>query len=215
MVASRKVGGKYLIAFILTASIFIIGILTGVLVGNYKINKIDSYQRDIMAGVAIRNAQDKLIEQNICDFADASFANKELFTVADRLVGLENDLGTKNVNVIGLKKYYTALEIEEYIYLQKIKQKCGSKNVINLFFYSNEPAKCPSCVDQGYVLTYLRTENPLLRTYSFDVDIDSELVNTLMQKYNITTVPAMVFDDRVYNGFRSKDDLLQILNSSA
>lgn len=208
----RQIKGKYLIAFLLTASVFIIGILVGMLVGNYKVSKIDSYQREIMTEVAMRAAYQKLIETDSCTFFEKNFASEELFKVADRLVSLEKDLGTKDPEVVSLKRYYTALQVEEYLYLLKMKEKCGSNNVLNLFFYSNDEVKCSQCVNQGFVLTYIREKDPRLRTYSFDIDIGSPLVEVLMEKFKITTVPSMVFDNKVYNGFRSKDELLNMMD---
>ncbi len=210
----REIRGKYLITFLLTLSIFIIGILVGMLASNYKVSKIESSQREIMTGVAMRDAYHKLIETDTCLFDKENFANEELFKVADRLTALERDLGTKDSEVVSLKKYYTALQVEEYLYLLRVKRQCKSENVLNLFFYSNDELKCANCLNQGFILTYVREKDPRLRTYSFDVDLGSPLIEVLMKRYNITTVPSMVLNNKSYSGFRDKNELLEILNNA-
>ena len=78
---------------------------------------------------------------------------------------------------------------------------------MNLFFYSNDQKKCERCDDQGFVLSYARTKDGNIRTYSFDVDLGLPVVDYFVNYYNVTEVPVTVFGDHVYRGFLSTEEV--------
>jgi hypothetical protein len=63
--------------------------------------------------------------------------------------------------------------------MQQISQKCKTKPVYVLYFYSNA-GDCPECSRAGDVLTYLRQTYPSLRVYSFDYNLDLSALQTLI-----------------------------------
>ena len=74
-----------------------------------------------------------------------------------------------------------------------------------MYFYSNN---CSTCSQQDYVMTYLRDTYPGIRIYSFDYKLDNPALHTLISLYKVKeTVPAIVINDKVYNGFLDKDKL--------
>ncbi len=96
--------------------------------------------------------------------------------------------------------------------MKKISVKCGTKPVFILYFYSTE---CTACEQQGYVLTYLRSLYPDLRIYSFDYNLDNPALRTMISLYKINeTLPAIVINDKVYNGFMDKDKVQSYLPAS-
>ena len=207
----RNIKGRYFIAFVLTASIFIIGILIGNLMGQYKVSKIYESQRDLTTQFLTQGLQSDLLLETPCNFINNELVSSDLFNVGRRLDALERERGSKDLDVISLKKYYTALQLRDYLYFKKANTECNSSYLLNLFFYSNDKDKCPECGDQGLILTYARNKNKKLRTYSFDVDVDSPLINYLIKGYNITSVPSVSFNDKLFFKFVDKNETMDII----
>ncbi len=207
----REIKGRYFVAFLLTTSIFVLGIFLGIIMSDYKTSKIYDYERELATTFLIQNVQSELLASDPCKFINTSFLSNELFIVGDRLTSLEKDLGKTNKNVLSLKKYYMVLQLKNYLFLKKVNKDCGEKFILNLFFYSNDPLTCETCVDQGFVLTYLRAKNDRIRTYSFDMDLDMPLIKYLSEYYNVTTLPTVVFNDTVYSSFISKERAEELL----
>ncbi len=197
----REIKGRYLIAFLLTASVFVLGIFLGIIISDFKTSKIYGYERDLMTNFLTQDLESDLLISHPCDFVNSSFVSQELFGVGDRLSALEKDLGKTNEQVLSLKKYYMVLQVKDYLFFKNFNEKCSGKFILNLFFYSNDHKICEKCEDQGFVLSYARAKNDKLRTYSFDVDLDTPIIKYLMSRYNVTAVPAVIFNDKVYNEF--------------
>jgi hypothetical protein len=80
-----------------------------------------------------------------------------------------------------------------------------------MYFYSDE-ADCPQCPDQGLILTYLREKYPFLRVYSFDYNLSLSALQTLKSIYSLQPqLPIMIVQEETYYGFKSKDELEEIL----
>ncbi len=203
----REIKGRYLVAFLLTASIFVLGIFLGMIMSDVKISKIYGYERELMTNLLFQDIQSDLFESDPCSFVDNDLVSQELFKVGDRLDALESELGKNDEEVVSLKRYYSILEIKDYLFFKKVNEKCKTDYILNLFFYSNDPKKCEKCEDQGFVLSYARAKNDKIRTYSFDVDLGLPVVDYLAGYYNVTGVPVVVFNEKVYQGFISKQEV--------
>ena len=95
------------------------------------------------------------------------------------------------------------------MFFTKLNEECSANYLVTLYFYSNEES-CTDCETQGYLLTYLRDKYSFVKTYSFDVELDSPVIDSLKLIYNVTTVPSIVFDGELYSGFLSKEELENI-----
>ncbi|MBI2148699.1 hypothetical protein HYU23_03385 [Candidatus Woesearchaeota archaeon] len=208
---NREIKGKYFIAFLLTASIFVLGIFLGIIMSDFKMSRIYDYEVGLMTNFLVQDVQSQLINENPCDFVNSGLVSQELFEVGDRVTALEKDLGKKDDRVLSLKKYYTVLQVKDYLFFKNVNEKCNSNYILNLFFYSNDPRVCERCEDQGFVLGYLRADNINIRTYSFDVNLDLPIVKYLISYYNVTVTPTVIFNDKVYSGFISADQLNKLL----
>jgi hypothetical protein len=100
--------------------------------------------------------------------------------------------------------------------MQKMKERCGSNPSANglslMYFYSNMDNDCADCEKEGFVLTKLRQDYPDLRVYSFDYNLDLSALQTLISIYNIEdNQPTLLINEKVYYGFKSIDDIKNIL----
>ena len=119
----------------------------------------------------------------------------------------------KDQDVIYLKKYYSLLQVKDYILSKKLAEKCGSlkKPVFVIYFYSNV-GDCPDCIKEGYVLTRLKEKYPDLRVYSFDYNLDLAVIGSLKSIYRITSaLPSLVIEDKTYTGYKSVEDMEALL----
>jgi hypothetical protein len=150
-----------------------------------------------------------ILKQSSCSQLDDSILADELDALGNKLNYMEGQIGSTNSEVIRLKKYYSVLQIKDYLLISNYGKECNTKNVSIVYFYSN---KCQDCNNQGYVLTYLRDKYPGLRTYSFDFDIDLSAVKTLISLNKIpTTLPALIINNKTYNGFMPTEEVEKII----
>ena len=114
-----------------------------------------------------------------------------------------------------LKKYYSLLEIKDYLLNKSISERCKTKAAFILYFYTTAD-NCSECEKQGLALSALRDKYPELRVYSFDYSIDLSAVTSMLQIYKIkdTALPALVIDDNVLTGFHGVDELDSIVKNS-
>ena len=204
---------KYVLAFAITAAIFGTAFyVVGRLDAN-RIAEIRATQEALSIDLLSSETQFELLGNLNCSMiAEHPVLTDELNTLAAQLSFTESKVGSDSSDVTSLKKQYSLLEIKDYLLMQQISQKCGTKPVSILYFYSNA-GDCPDCSKAGDVLTYLRQTYPDLRVYSFDYNLDLSALQTLISLNKIKdTLPALVINDKapVY-GFKSLSDMQTLM----
>ena len=202
---------KYVYTFLITAIIFV----TAIFVSNYfsqkKINEIQNIESQISVDILSSETQFSLLSELSCKEIGNSSLTKEIGELSDKLSYTEESRGSSDTEVINLKKYYSLLEIKDYLLGQKIFERCGKKTLSIIYFYSNKGG-CPDCQKEGFVLTKLRADYPDLRVYSFDYDLDLSAIRAIVSIYKIEgNLPALLIDDNVHYGFQSVDDIKGII----
>jgi hypothetical protein len=198
---------KYLIVFLITAGLFVsAGYLSNYL-NNKKINDIKSIQDNIAINILSSETQFSLLSESSCKNVSGSVLSDELSELGTKLEWEQTNLGPSE-EVDYLKKYYSLLEIKDYILMKKISATCGVKSAFILYFYTTAQ-NCTNCTEESIVLSTLRAKYPDLRVYSFDYSTDLSAVKAMLQIYKIkdTLLPALVIDDDVLTGFHSLEDL--------
>ncbi|MDP1760533.1 MAG: hypothetical protein Q8L01_03790 [Candidatus Woesebacteria bacterium] len=205
---------KYLIVLLITAGIFFTAVFLSNYFNNKKLNQLKSIQDKISIDILSSETQFSLLSELSCKNVSNSVLSKELGDLGHKLEwGQENIGNTEEVSY--LKKYYSLLQIKDYLLIKKISARCGVKSAFILYFYTTAE-NCSECEKEGIVLSSLRERYPELRVYSFDYSIDLSAVKAMLDIYKIkdTALPALVIDDEVLTGFNSIEDLdLRIKNS--
>lgn len=205
---------KYVLALGITVAIFATAFYIVSRVDAERIADIRSTEQKISIDLLSSETQFELLGTLDCQaIKENPILSDELNSIAERLSYAENSLGSENPEVIQLKKQYSLLEIKDYILMQQVSKKCGTKAVSILYFYSNE-GDCEGCRNSGQVLTYLRENYPDLRVYSFDYNLDLGALRTLisLNKVKSDSLPAFIINSRtpIY-GFKSLEEMKTLI----
>ena len=205
---------KYLIVFLITVGLFCTAIYLRNYFGNQKIDQLKSIQDNIAINILSSETQFSLLQESSCKNVSGSVLSGELDELGNKLAWEEQNSGATE-EVSYLKKYYSLLEIKDYILMKKIAASCGVKSAFILYFYTTAE-NCSLCEQESLVLSSLRDKYPELRVYSFDYSIDVSAVKALLSIYKIkdTLLPALVLDDDVLTGFHSMDELDAMVQKS-
>lgn len=203
---------KYAYTFLITAAIF----ATAIFLSNYfsqkKINEIKNIESRIAVDILASETQFSLLSELSCKEISSGLLSKELATLGDKLSYTEENRGSDDEEVVNLKKYYSLLQIKDFILMQKIKERCGGKTLSLMYFYSNLDNDCADCEKEGFVLTKLRQDYPELRVYSFDYNLDLSALQTLISIYNIENKPPIILiNEKAYYGFKSVGEIKEII----
>ncbi len=196
---------KYLLVLFLTVGIFVVVFGFVNFVNNKKVSSIDDLQRKITADLIATETLFELLKTAPCSALGKSVLSSELEEFGRKLDFAQDNQGADDADVIQLKKYYSLLQVKDYLLMQELSQKCDAKIHSLLYFYSSG---CDDCQKQGYVLTDFKKRYPETRIYSFDAKLDFSVINTFSSLYNFDGVyPSLVVEDKVYKGFVDSEKL--------
>lgn len=200
---------KYLVTFLVTAGLFATIFYVSKVVSDSKLRTVKSEQDALSINLLSSEIQFSLLKTVGCSQDGASILAPEIGELGGRLDYMEKQLGVDNSDVISLKKYYSLLQIKDYILTKELASRCKVKPVTILYFYTNE---CDECIKQGYVLTALHEKYPGLRVYSFDSGLDLSAIKTL-ESMNVVTdaKPVLVIDNVTYAGLKTIEEIEEVL----
>ena len=205
---------KYLIVFFITAMLFFIAAYVSNYFSNKKLVQLKDIQDKISIDILSSETQFSLLSDLSCKNVSGSYLSGELNDLGGKLEWGQKNLGSSDT-VSYLKKYYSLLEIKDYLLMKKISNRCGVKSAFILYFYTTAE-NCSECEKESIVLSNLRDKYPELRVYSFDYSTDLSAVRSMLQIYKIkdTLLPALVINDEVLTGFKSTEELDSIVKKS-
>lgn len=209
MAVKRKLSiKKYLLAFVLTIIIFSGGIVAGILLENARLQF--AQQSTLEEKVNLRSLQ---LQQQFIQSGSADCPT--LHKILDNSI---NELGRKNELIVDYeqrailndkefqlqRRDYFLTEIQFYLIAKEIEQKCQKQSVKILYFYDRDKYET-----QGDILGYLKKRfGPDLLIFSFDVEfIEEPMIHILLTSYNITTFPAIVIEDTIFEGHKKVEEL--------
>ncbi len=205
---------KYLLVFIITVGLFLTAIYLSNYFGEKKMNQLKAIQDQIAIDILSSETQFSLLSELSCKNISDSVFSRELNELGKKLEWSQENLGAAE-EVSYLKKYYSLLQIKDYLLSKKISERCGVKSAFILYFYTTAE-NCSLCKEESAVLGTLRNEYPELRVYSFDYSTDLSAITSMLQIYKIkdTVLPALVIDDNVLTGFHGVEELKKMIQES-
>ncbi|MES2416403.1 MAG: hypothetical protein V4504_01765 [Patescibacteria group bacterium] len=206
---------KYIVVFIITLGLFATAGGLSNFFTNKKIQTMRDIQDKLSTDILSSETQFALLSELSCSQNDGQEnLSDELSDMAQKIEYSESNFKT-NETATELKRYYTILEIKDYLLMKKINERCGKKRSSILYFYTTAE-NCTECTKQGFVLTELRKKYPDLRVYSFDYNLELSALHALLKIYKIedTKLPALIVDEKKITGFNSIEDIEKLLPKS-
>ena len=202
---------KYLIVFLITFFIFATAFYVSNSLNDKKLEEIRQIEDSISIDILSLETQFDLFEQLTCESVTDSILSKELGELASRIEYGEKNFDSLSKELVGLKKYYSLLQIKDFLLMQKARERCDLNIESVIYFYGRED--CDDCRKQGYVLTDVRNDYPELRVYSFDYFLDVSAIDALKSIYKIDekNLPALIINGKTYNGFKNREDIETIM----
>jgi len=201
---------KYLIVFLITLFIFATAFYVSNNLNNDKLEEIRKIEDSIAIDILSLETQFDLFEQLSCDNITDSILSKELGELASRIEYGEKNFDSLSEELVGLKKYYSLLQIKDFLLMQKVRERCDLNIESIIYFYGRED--CDDCRKQGYVLTDVRQDFPELRVYSFDYYLDVSAIEAIKSIYKINEdLPALIINGKTYKGFQDRAEIEEIM----
>lgn len=198
---------KYIFTLIITGAIFATALYASNYFSEKRLSEVKSIQDKIAIDILSSETQFSLLEASSCKFVGSTSLSSELSSLEEKLGITEQERGADDSEVQAVKRYYSLLQIKDYLLMQKIAEKCKTSPLSIVYFYSNK-GDCVDCEKQGYVLTRIRQDYPQVRVYAFDYNLDLSALQTLISINKIENkLPALMINEDVYYGFQDTSDL--------
>ena len=203
---------RYILAGILTAMIFVLGLLIGVVVEGKRVQLIQDVSQESKVDIGSLQLQyafmDQLSQVGNCVAFEKGF-NKNLESLETARIKLANYQSDATVNRREfelLQRNYIISQVEYMLLSMKAKSLCKTDVVNVVYFFSK---KCDQCDDQSFLLSFLKQKfGDRLFLFGFDTSFDKEpLLNLLVTTYNVQDYPTLIIEDKKHVGFMSKENL--------
>lgn len=209
----------YIIAVLLVIMVFVAGIFVGNYFAYEKAENLRISQMAISAFLALSELKEESFGNKTESYCNLSWGDVwlEKVEVGSILSSLEKKLGKTDPKVKEQKILYNELQFKTFKLVDTINKNCGKNWSIILFFYTNseenEFGDYRLSELQGYVLdTLYESDKENIKIFSFEAELFDEYLNeSLIQNYNITSIPALVLNGETYNKFMSKNEIKEII----
>lgn len=200
---------RYLYAFLIGTSLFILIFILAYSISNLEFKRVSVMQGNTAYEIFEDKLSNSFFGEKVCSNESFARISNDLGFQGRIIDDLERKLGKTNEEVLSQKKFYTLIEIEHFEFVQQLNKDCKSKVHTILFFYSNAEDYASKSEDVGKLLGVVASDNSDLFIYSFDVNLNSELIQKLKTKYNITA-PAIIIDEKISLKFNEISDIGQL-----
>ncbi len=205
---NKRILLKHLVIFSLTLAIFFAVFRFVSFENAMKRKEISSLQENVLIDLMANETQFDLLKTAPCDsIIEGSSLSNKMDEIGRKLTFAENHDEDNSDELISLKKYYSLLEVKDYLLSQELVKKCPKSNVHSIVYFYKED--CEECVKQGYVLSEIKKRYPWVRIYSFDYDLDFPVIKSFGEIYHVEkgSFPVLIFNGKKYQGFISVEEI--------
>lgn len=205
---------RMFLSFILSTTILIIIILIALGASYYNYQKISS-QNNIVAKYL--EDIDILLNMSVADCGKDIILESSIILdeVGGELDLLEKRFGKTDPRVLEQKVLYSQIELKHFQIIKKIEEQCNQDYITVLFFYSNSEELKDESERMGFILRTFKKEEPLkVMIYSFDFNLESQIIEGLKEKYNVMGAPSVVVNEENQFYVRNIEDLVPYLKPS-
>lgn len=215
----RKVDWEYLVLAFFVTVLLMTGIFyLGTGLNDHKVNslrddvkQIEVEQRSHSLGLQLAES----VEGQKCEamkrWAESSVP--EIQNLRQEVAAYESSSKVENTEYKLVKKRYMNLVIQNLIEIRQMEERCGDNRVNIVYIYTKND--CGRCEDQGTVLThYRRSYEDEVIVHPLDADLGMKSIDFMEDFYNVTEYPVMIIEGEVYEGFRSKEEVGDIIQQN-
>src|SRR3989338_5356088 len=202
---------KITLAFLIAVFMFTFGLFIGFLAKTLIQGATIDLQNSVRNEIVNLETIDLLEKDNVCENYSINLISEKLDYTGELISLLEIKKGKADTEVLELKKLYTMLEVRHMLLMEEKNRLCDQDYDIFLFFYSNDE-NCEDDVEKtSFILSYLRKKYENVRVYSFDSNLDSDLVKILMSKYSVNSCKVVILNgEKVTKDIARSEDLEEL-----
>ncbi len=190
---SRK---RYLLAFLIGTFVFLLVFWLSYSVSYLEFQRVSGLQGVLAYDIFSHKLDYSLFDKGVCEDESFEKVSRDLNFQGRIIDDLEKKLGKGDEDVLFRKKFYVLIELEHFEFVKLLNQKCEFSIQTILFFYSNENKDAEDSEKLGRLLSTVSQRNLNLMIYSFDINLDSDLVNKLEEKYGVVHPQTLVINDK-------------------
>jgi hypothetical protein len=195
----RKVQSKkrYVVSVLIGTFVFVMIILLSSYISQLQFKRVSNVQEDMAYGIFEDKLDYSLFDLGICSQESFNDISKALGIQGRIIDDLEKKLGKNHEGVLFRKKFYTLIELEHFEFVKLLNKECDIGMNTVFFFYSNDKKYLDESEKLGRLLDAFYTRNKNLIIYSFDINLNSELIEKLKKKYSIEQPNTIVLNEDV------------------
>lgn len=187
-------GKRYIASFLIGTVVFILVFALTYSLSYLEFRRVSDLQVDISYEIFKDKLDYSLFNEPICTNESFERVSRNLGFQGRIIDDLERKLGKQNEKVLFRKKFYTLIELEHFDFINLLNEKCDRNVQTILFFYSNEGSNTKDSEDAGKLLSVVHSKTENLMIYSFDINLDSDLIEKLKEKYDVKRSPTMIIN---------------------
>jgi hypothetical protein len=200
----------YIFTFIATVAIFIAALSGSTYITRQKTEQLKTSESRLAIDIMSLETQYELLNESSCKTFSREALRSELDSLASKLAFIEGQVGPNDAEVFRLKRYYSILQIRDYLLTKRMSEECKLNTIFILYFYANKD--CPDCQTQEYLLRAIKNQYPQVAIYNFDYFLDLSAVKTLISLHTIPPAPpVMDINGKAYGTFPDLESLQKVI----
>jgi hypothetical protein len=208
---------KYVIAAVITAIVFSLGIIAGLLVEKGRLGYTADLIIEQKVDIASLQIQYEYLRsqklERACPALQELFKSnlKSLDTSMKKVLNYKENSIFNEDRFKLLQREFTIEQVKYWLLANQMKDTCDSKHISAMLFYET---KCPKCESQQFILEYFKRtfgENFLL--FHFETDLEEPLIKLLTGQHNISSYPTTIIEGEKFEGLRGRRELQDIICS--
>ncbi|MBW2988146.1 hypothetical protein KY318_01435 [Candidatus Woesearchaeota archaeon] len=222
MVKRESYKHRYIIAGIITALIFSLGLLLGLVLDYERLqyaNRVTKQQEVNFKSLQLNSVllDEFKSKKELCSILQVSLQQvlTDLGYSLERIEEYEKESDINKEEYELILRNYLLDNIRYWLIARRGMDMCNMDMVTILYFFSEET--CDICPTQGTLLTYYKKKygNDLL-VFPINVDLRKEekVVPVLMGIFEIDTYPTLVINDKKYEGLVNREELGKLICAS-
>ncbi len=210
---------RYIVAGVITALIFILGLMLGLIIDYARVQYANGAGNEQDVNFKSLQVNSLLLDQfqsssELCNVLKVSLEQVlvDLSYSLDKVTQYEKDSDINKQEYQLALRNYLLDNIRYWLYATRGNELCNMDMVTVLYFYSGQT--CDICPTQGTLLTYYKKKygNELL-VFPIDVDLrkQEKVVPVLQGIFDIKQYPTLIINNQKFEGIVNNEDLGKLI----